>query len=58
MAKQKHLTEDERRSIEDSLNRRDSLAYIAGAIGKDKTTISREIKKQADGSGIQEQKQM
>ena len=44
MEKNKHLTSDERHFIEDSLNHKMSYASIASALGKDPTTISKEVK--------------
>ena len=44
MEKNKHLTSDDRRFIEDSLNHKMSYASIANALGKDPTTISKEVK--------------
>ncbi len=45
MAKNKHLTEYERNIIADCLNERMSFKSIANELGKDCTTISKEIKK-------------
>ena len=47
MAKQKHLNNDERSLIEDSLREGKSLKIIALLLGKSTSTISREIKKHA-----------
>ena len=44
MEKNKHLTSDDRHFIEDSLNHKMSYASIASALGKDPTTISKEVK--------------
>lgn len=47
MAKNKHLTSDERLLIERLLTEQTSLAQIADKLGKSKTTISREIRARA-----------
>ena len=47
MAKSKHLTELERSLIEKLLKERTSIKQIAYELGKDKSTISREIRKRA-----------
>ena len=44
MGKNKHLTAEERKVIECSLNHKISYASIANALGKDPTTISKEVK--------------
>ena len=44
MSKQKHLTIDERTTIEVELGKRSSFKAIALLIGKDCTTISKEIR--------------
>ena len=44
MEKNKHLTAEDRKVIEDSLNHKMSYASIAKALGKDPTTISKEVK--------------
>ena len=44
MEKNKHLTAEDRKFIEDSLNHKMSYASIAQALGKDPTTISKEVK--------------
>ena len=44
MSKQKHLTLDSRIMIETQLNQRNSFKGIAKLLGKDCTTISKEIK--------------
>ena len=44
MEKNRHLTAEERKVIEDSLNHKMSYASIAQALGKDPTTISKEVK--------------
>ena len=44
MNKNKHLTAEERKVIEDSLNHKMTYASIASALGKDPTTISKEVK--------------
>ena len=44
MEKNKHLTFDDRKIIEDSLNHKMSYAGIARILGKDPTTISKEVK--------------
>lgn len=44
MGKNKHLTAEERKVIEYSLNHKISYASIANALGKDPTTISKEVK--------------
>lgn len=43
MEKNKHLTSEDRQFIEDSLNHKLSYASIARALGKDPTTISKEV---------------
>lgn len=43
--KGKHLTSDERHFIEDALNENSTLKLIAERLGKDPTTISKEVKK-------------
>lgn len=45
MSNQKHLTLDSRITIETLLNQGNNFKYIAAALGKDCTTISKEIKK-------------
>ena len=47
MAKKPHLTDAERLKIESMLDQRCSLNQIAAAIGKNRSTISREIQKRA-----------
>jgi IS30 family transposase len=47
MAKNKHLTELERALIEKLLKERASIKQIAKEVGKDKSTVSREIRKHA-----------
>ena len=47
MAKNKHLTNDERLQIEHMLKEQTSLAQIAEKLGKSKSTISREIRARA-----------
>jgi len=47
MAKNKHLTDSERLQIEQSLRERISIKRIAAKLGKDKSTISREIRARA-----------
>lgn len=47
MAKNKHLTNEERSKIEHMLRQQTSLKEIAKALGKSTSTISREIKKNA-----------
>ena len=44
MKKNKHLTAEERKVIEDLLNLKRSYASIAQTLGKDPTTISKEVK--------------
>ncbi len=44
MEKNKHLTEEARKTIEDLLNKKSSYAQIARILGKDPTTISKEVK--------------
>ena len=44
MEKNKHLTAEDRKVIEDSLNHKMTYASIASALGKDPTTISKEVK--------------
>ncbi len=44
MEKNKHLTAEDRKIIEDSLNHKMSYASIAQSLGKDPTTISKEVK--------------
>lgn len=44
MEKNKHLSAEDRKFIEDSLNRKMSYVSIAKALGKDPTTISKEVK--------------
>lgn len=44
MEKNKHLTAEDRKFIEDSLNHKMSYISIANALGKDPTTISKEVK--------------
>ena len=44
MEKNKHLTDTDRHFIEDSLNHKMSYVSIASALGKDPTTISKEVK--------------
>ena len=44
MAKNTHLTLDERIEIEGSLNERKSFKTIARNLGKDPTTISKEVR--------------
>ena len=44
MEKNKHLTAEDRKFIEDSLNHKMSYVSIANALGKDPTTISKEVK--------------
>lgn len=44
MSKQKHLTIDERTTIEVELGKRSSFKAIALLIGKDCTTVSKEIR--------------
>ena len=44
MEKNKHLTAEDRKVIEDSLNHKMTYASIANALGKDPTTISKEVK--------------
>lgn len=41
----KHLTDEERQSIQDGLNNGCSFKHIARRIGKDPTTVSKEVKK-------------
>ncbi len=43
--KGKHLTQEDRYYIEDALNENYSLADIAKRLGKDPTTISKEVKR-------------
>ena len=43
MEKNKHLTAEERRTIEDCLNQKMTYAGIARILGKDPTTISKEV---------------
>lgn len=47
MAKNKHLTDSERLQIEQWLKERTSIKRIAAKLGKDKSTISREIRARA-----------
>ena len=47
MAKNKHLTDSERMQIEVCLKERTSIKKIAAKLGKDKSTISREIRTRA-----------
>lgn len=44
MEKHKHLTAEDRKFIEDSLNHKMSFVSIAKALGKDPTTISKEVR--------------
>ena len=44
MEKNKHLTDNNRHFIENSLDHKMSYASIANALGKDPTTISKEVK--------------
>ena len=44
MAKYKHLTLDERFKIQHMLDDKESFASIARTLGKDRSTISREIR--------------
>jgi transposase, IS30 family len=46
--KNKHLTFDERIEIQDCLNHRMTFKAIANRIGKDQTTVSKEVKKHLD----------
>lgn len=46
---QKHLTLQERYDIEEGLNRGDTVSKIAAKLGKDRSTISKEIKKHRIG---------
>ena len=43
--KNKHLTQDERLEIQDCLNHGMTFKSIAARIGKDQTTISKEVKR-------------
>ena len=45
MAKNKHLTIEERRTIADCLHQKDTFKSIASTLGKDCTTIAKEIRK-------------
>jgi len=47
MAKNKHLTNEERRQLEHLLRAKRSIKAIAHILGKSPSTISREIKKHA-----------
>ena len=47
MEKNKHLTAEERKVIEDSLNHKMTYANIANVLGKDPTSISKEVKAHA-----------
>lgn len=47
MEKNKHLTAEDRKIIEDSLDRKRTYASIAKDLGKDPTTISKEVKAHA-----------
>ncbi len=44
----KHLTDEDRQSIQDGLNNGCSFKHIARRIGKDPTMISKEVKKHLD----------
>ena len=44
----KHLTDDNRRDIQEGLNNGCSFKHIARRIGKDPTTVSKEVKKHID----------
>ncbi len=44
-AKGKHLTQEDRHYIEDTLNENGSLTEIAKYLGKDPTMISKEVKR-------------
>ena len=46
--KNKHLTSDERLEIQECLNKGMTFKAIAGRIGKDQTTISKEVKRHID----------
>ncbi|MDR0817554.1 MAG: helix-turn-helix domain-containing protein, partial [Clostridiales Family XIII bacterium] len=43
--KNKHLTDDDRQEIQDCLNHGMTFKAIGRRIGKDQTTISKEVKK-------------
>lgn len=49
---QKHLTLQDRYDIEEGLNHAYSLTYIAEMVGKDKSTISKEIRKHRIGDTL------
>lgn len=46
-----HLSRDDRIVITNGLRRQECLSFIAGRIGKDKGTISREIQRNKNGNG-------
>lgn len=48
--KHKHLTQDERLEIQDCLNRGMTFKSIASRIGKDQTTVSKEVKRHLTAS--------
>ncbi len=50
MAKNKHLTDEERLQIENLLRQRCSLKFIAQSLGKSTSTVSREVRKRANES--------
>ena len=45
MTNQEHLTKEQRDVIQHLINQRKTFTYISESIGKDRTTISKEIKR-------------
>jgi IS30 family transposase len=54
--KHKHLTQDERLEIQDCLNRGMTFKSIASRIGKDQTTVSKEVKRHLSASAVSVQR--
>ena len=52
MAKQKHLTTEQRSTIQDMLSNKCTFTEIGDAIGKDPSTVAKEIKKHLNFSKV------